>query len=718
MCSFPLSTKKGFKLFYTVFLLFFCVSLQKSCVTLKQALGGPKDKVPPELVATDPGYETVNFKGNKLKLKFNKQILTQNLREELIIMPALSKDKKGESYTYKTSGRVLQINFKKGVLQPNTTYIFHFGKSIKGISEHAPEAKNIVCAFSTGPEIDKRSVEGKVEHLLTQKPGEELEVLLYDLKREIKEEEKDEKKSQKENKTEKSTPTKKKETTQEKTTPKPTEKAKDTPKKGDKENAKEKEKESPPSIFTEDIPRYKTKTDKEGKFKISNIKPGNYRIYVRNSLSPGSADEKITVCGFLKEPLDLTLSSLENVVVPILEEDVSELTLKETEAKDQYFMIKLSKPIKDYTLTPIDLPQYYKDKEVLYSNIINNDEIRVYNDSLHLLEEDKPLKMTLKAWDKFGNTLNDDDLGEEIAVQFVNDDDPEKADFSSSLSPYSGSSIELEFEGEVTTNKPIKKLDLSKIYFECDHVKLPINEKDIELNEHKNVLKLKKNLDEKTFTKWGTPMPRKKPTQIQEEEEEKAKKEEEERKKKEEEDKKKTKKEKEEEAKKEEEKKKKEEERKKLRQFKLHFLKGAYEIVEGHKSEASEQTYYQKDPEKLGIVKGEVVAKKTPAFILQLITAEFKVIKEIKNQQKYRFENIPPGVYKMRILFPKDKDSGWSHGNIRKLIEPDPVVFFPREITVKEKVEVEVVGLEFENDEADKKEPKSEKENKNKTPAN
>ncbi len=74
-------------------------------------------------------------------------------------------------------GKILTVSFEKD-LDPNTTYFLQFGNSVVDIHENNPYP-NLSYLFSTGPTIDSANITGKLTHALTKKPMPDVSVMLY-----------------------------------------------------------------------------------------------------------------------------------------------------------------------------------------------------------------------------------------------------------------------------------------------------------------------------------------------------------------------------------------------------------------------------------------------------------------------------------------------------------------------------------------------------------
>ncbi len=189
--------------------LMFILLAFRGCASLTTPSGGPKDLKPPRLLISNPRINQTNFKGKAIELTFNEPVKLNNPKEEIIISPT-----PGKNVEFKVKGNKVIITTAKP-WQDSTTYSIQFREGVQDVTE-GNSPNNLKIAFSTGPEIDTLSLNGKVKDLLRGTIAERVMVGLY---------------------------------------------APDTF-----------------NIFT-DTAMYFTKTDKKGKFKIENIKSGTYRIY-------------------------------------------------------------------------------------------------------------------------------------------------------------------------------------------------------------------------------------------------------------------------------------------------------------------------------------------------------------------------------------------------------------------------------------------------------
>lgn len=138
------------------FLLLIFAVIFVSCANQLPPPGGESDKNPPKIISVYPKPNTVNFKGDKITLRFDEYVDRRSLEESFYISP-LPKGKINFSW----SGREVEISFSKP-LTKNVTYQIMIGKDLKDIREGNVLGTQYKFAFSTGPRIDKGMIQGKI----------------------------------------------------------------------------------------------------------------------------------------------------------------------------------------------------------------------------------------------------------------------------------------------------------------------------------------------------------------------------------------------------------------------------------------------------------------------------------------------------------------------------------------------------------------------------
>jgi hypothetical protein len=142
------------------------------CANIGAPTGGPRDSTAPVLLKMSPENFTPNFKYKTITLNFDEYVDLNNVFENLIINPPLSKfpqiDRKLRTITIKI----------KDTLEANTTYSWRFNDVIKDVNEGNPLGE-FTYVFATGPKFDSASFAGRVISAETGKIDSTLIVLLH-----------------------------------------------------------------------------------------------------------------------------------------------------------------------------------------------------------------------------------------------------------------------------------------------------------------------------------------------------------------------------------------------------------------------------------------------------------------------------------------------------------------------------------------------------------
>jgi hypothetical protein len=313
------------------------------CSQIEELEGGPKDTTPPQLISTYPLHESIGFKGQKLRLTFDKEIEIQDIYNRLVITPKLARLEDKPSYVAKVKGKMVELDLETP-LEKETTYTFNFKDAICDIKEHTA-AVNPTLTFSTGDYVDSMYVAGQVKYLMTGQLANDALVCLYKII------------------------------------------------------------ETDTCHILNSTPDYFTKTNQEGEFKLEHIKQGKYRICTgyskENKLILDASKDPY---GFLPTTLEL-LEPIDSLPLYILQADVTEFKLQNHQPQGQYFEISFSKPITAYTLELANRSRRFKNAQ-LYSHLIEDGHtIRVYN-TLGLLEDDI-LEAKLTAQDIVGKSIEE-----------------------------------------------------------------------------------------------------------------------------------------------------------------------------------------------------------------------------------------------------------------------------------------------------------------------
>ncbi|TDH24000.1 hypothetical protein EXU57_16045 [Segetibacter sp. 3557_3] len=150
--------KKLAPLFYS--LLFACTGLLfllsgTGCANIIPPGGGPRDSIPPVLVAATPPDSAFNVSTNRITFTFNEFVEVQNITENVLVSPTPTTP---PFIDYKLRNVTVRL---KDTLEPNTTYSINFGDAIRDVNE-GNIVRNFTYVFSTGRTVDYNTFSGKV----------------------------------------------------------------------------------------------------------------------------------------------------------------------------------------------------------------------------------------------------------------------------------------------------------------------------------------------------------------------------------------------------------------------------------------------------------------------------------------------------------------------------------------------------------------------------
>jgi hypothetical protein len=167
-----LSSMKPFRfvLFATAIIL--KMLLVQSCANIIPPTGGPRDSLPPKLMSVNPQNNSTHFDSKKVIFNFDEFLEVKDIQQNVTVSPVPKQDPLIE---YKL--RTITITFRD-TLQPNTTYTFNFGKSIRDINE-GNILKNFTYLFSTGSYIDSLELGGNIIIASTGSVDSTLIAMLY-----------------------------------------------------------------------------------------------------------------------------------------------------------------------------------------------------------------------------------------------------------------------------------------------------------------------------------------------------------------------------------------------------------------------------------------------------------------------------------------------------------------------------------------------------------
>ena len=142
------------KIKYPLFLLLGLII--SGCANQLPPGGGEIDKIPPKIVETYPENGTTNYNEDYIEFTFSEYVDKRTVKDALFISPAVD----GE-LELDWSGTSVRINFP-APLKDSVTYVVTLGTDVVDYNNKNRMAESYTLTFSTGPEIDRRVISGRI----------------------------------------------------------------------------------------------------------------------------------------------------------------------------------------------------------------------------------------------------------------------------------------------------------------------------------------------------------------------------------------------------------------------------------------------------------------------------------------------------------------------------------------------------------------------------
>ena len=139
----------------SLILVIMIVVLLSGCAGQRPPDGGPIDTTPPEIVSVSPAPNTTNFSDSRIAFEFSKYVDRRSAEESIFISPFI------RDVEFDWSGREVEVNFL-GKLRKNTTYVVTVGTDVVDLNNRNRMAHAFSFAFSTGTQIDRGEIRGKI----------------------------------------------------------------------------------------------------------------------------------------------------------------------------------------------------------------------------------------------------------------------------------------------------------------------------------------------------------------------------------------------------------------------------------------------------------------------------------------------------------------------------------------------------------------------------
>ena len=476
------------------------------------------------------------------------------------------------SFEVKTKKNTITIFFDS-LFEDNTTYIFNFADGVTDVTERNPSL-NSKFVFSTGDKIDSSYVSGVIHNPLKNELVEGALVGLYN-------------------------------------------------------------KEDSLDLFHKK-PVYFSLTDEGGRFRIENLKKDEYTIYAffdeNNNLQ---AEYKKELFGFLEESI-LIGDSIENLYIPIFNEDLTNLELLRKRERGSVVDLVYNKKIKEYKVSCVENISY---------SLSDNNLLSVYRNKVQ--KDSVFLKVSVKD---VNNYIAEDSFYIKFSEE-VNTNNETKSSFKLK-SNNADDSIEFKLE----TNKPLIKYSIDNVEIKYDTVELPkkfygyyTKKKSNNLIEGKMFIqvdsaskyieKIKKDIIADSLGFENDSIYKSVSGYYK---------------------------------------------RLNTSKLSLEIKKGSIITIDNDSIKTIKEDLRIRGKDYYGGLSGSVVnIENNKNIIVELVNEKFTQI--INNKMKgysFDFQNIPPGKYYLRVIEDKNNNYEWDYYSIKKKIDSERITYYPELIEV------------------------------------
>lgn len=391
---------------------------------------------------------------------------------------------------------------------------------------------------------------------------------------------------------------------------------------------------------TKDPAYYLSFTDERGNFLISNIKTGTYRFYAFQDGNLNDFYDEGEPFAFLSDSIHLQDSNLVNIELKMAIEDHNPPEITRARAEKSYFVIGFSEGISKFKATINELPV---EDSLDYVIASEGTKVRFFN----TLQRYDSIPLLIFAEDSVGNKLLDT-----LNIAFDEEKQEDKEIFAYTFELLSGEGIEQNLDYTLIFTKPVERTDFEKVFLVFDENKnyrdyswLEKTYREIRndtlrkypLSNFQDEMQIKWN-DNKTLLEINMPVNFES-------------------------------------------------------NLELFIDKEAFFSVDADTNQVFSEAFTKKNAREYGTIDGEIVGDSTHtgSYIIQLLSENYEVVRELKNQTNFEFNFVSPGVYWLRIILDENENGRWDSSDFKKNKQAEKVIF--TESSIKIRANWDIQGL-------------------------
>jgi uncharacterized protein (DUF2141 family) len=101
-----------------------------------------------------------------------------------------------------------------------------------------------------------------------------------------------------------------------------------------------------------------------------------------------------------------------------------------------------------------------------------------------------------------------------------------------------------------------------------------------------------------------------------------------------------------------------------------------------------------KKEENYGTIRGSVETQQ-PAYILELLDNNYKIIKSLRNTKTFNFKYLSPASYNIRVIVDANNNGQWDNGNLSLKKLPEKIIYYKEKIELRANWEIENIVIKF-----------------------
>ncbi len=148
-----------------ILLVVIVAAVLAACASIGRPEGGPRDKVPPVYVGSNPAPGAVRFDGKRITIEFDENVSVEKASEKVVVSPAQK-----SMPQISANGKRVTVELRD-TMQSNTTYTIDFSDAIRDLNE-SNVLEDFALDFSTGDSIDTLQIAGMVFQASNLEPAQ------------------------------------------------------------------------------------------------------------------------------------------------------------------------------------------------------------------------------------------------------------------------------------------------------------------------------------------------------------------------------------------------------------------------------------------------------------------------------------------------------------------------------------------------------------------